>query len=107
MNRALLCILLFCGLSTAQQPDSTTANSTAVQPKEQGVKLFLDKIEVEGSLEKPQAVFILPGRSPQVEDFAITRSFISELFRPVERRVAVEVSKRGPSQPESKQNLER
>ncbi|MDZ7315397.1 MAG: hypothetical protein ONA69_04935 [candidate division KSB1 bacterium] len=99
MIRALLCILLFYGLGTAQQPDSTTVDSTAVQSKDQGVKLFLDKIEVEGSLEKPQAVFILPGRSPQIEDFAITRSFISELFRPVERSVAVEVSKRGPSKP--------
>lgn len=107
MIRGILFILLFFGLCMAQQPDSTAADSTAVPIKDQGVKLFLDKIEVEGALEKPQAVFILPGRAPEIEDFAIKRSFLPELFRPIERRMAVEVSKREPPKPEVKQGLER
>lgn len=49
------------------------------------IKLFMDKIEVLGRLEKPQAVFIVPGSNPEVDDIRIDRSFFSEIFRPVEK----------------------
>ena len=53
---------------------------------DKAIKLFLDKIEVVGSLEKPQAVFIIPGKNPEIDDIRIERSFFSKIFRPVEKR---------------------
>lgn len=52
---------------------------------EEAVKIFVKKIEVLGRIEKPQAVFIVPGTDPRVDDIAIDRSFFQEIFRPVER----------------------
>ncbi len=52
---------------------------------EDAVKIFVNKIEVLGRLEKPQAVFIVPGSDPRVDDIGIDRSFFQEIFRPVER----------------------
>jgi len=49
------------------------------------LKLFLEKIEVLGRLEKPQAVFIIPGGDPEIDDVQIKRSFFDEIFRPVEK----------------------
>ncbi len=48
------------------------------------IRIFLDKIEITGRVEKPQAIFIIPGRSPEVEDVRIDRSFFKEIFRKVE-----------------------
>lgn len=53
---------------------------------EEAIKIFLDKVEVLGYLEKPQAIFIIPGTNPEVEDIDIDRSFFKEIFRPVEKR---------------------
>lgn len=52
---------------------------------EEAVKIFVNKIEVLGRIEKPQAVFIVPGTDPRVDDIGIDRSFFQEIFRPVER----------------------
>ncbi|MBC7185590.1 MAG: hypothetical protein H5U38_01000 [Calditrichaeota bacterium] len=52
---------------------------------EDAVKIILNKIEVLGRIEKPQAVFIVPGTDPRVDDIGIDRSFFQEIFRPVER----------------------
>lgn len=49
------------------------------------IKLFLDKIEIMGELEKPQAVFIIPGVDPTIDDIKIDRSFFNEIFRSVEK----------------------
>jgi len=49
------------------------------------VKIFTEKIEVLGRIEKPQAVFIVPGTDPRVDDIGIDRSFFQEIFRPIER----------------------
>ncbi len=49
------------------------------------VKIFLDKIEVLGRIAKPQAVFIIPGSDPTVDDIKLDRSFFQEIFRKVER----------------------
>jgi len=56
----------------------------------QNEKIFIEKIEVEGKLEKPQAVFILPGQTPAIDDIQIERSFLTELFRPVEAKTTFE-----------------
>lgn len=50
------------------------------------VKMFVDKIEVNGQLEKPQALFFLPGSTPDIDDIQIEHSFFTEIFRPVEKR---------------------
>ncbi len=50
------------------------------------IKLFLDKIEVIGRLEKPQAVFIIPGTNPEIDDIRIERQFLNDIFRPMERK---------------------
>jgi len=48
-------------------------------------KILIDKIEVLGTLAKPQALFIIPGSDPQVDGLTIDRSFFLEIFRPVEK----------------------
>ena len=68
------------------QPDSTSS----VKVNQNDVKLFIDKIQVEGRLERPQAVFILPGQTPNIDDIQIERSFMKEIFRPIEKRFTVE-----------------
>jgi hypothetical protein len=89
-------ILLFAELpaqeaSKPARPDSTGVAQAALVPadssqSEASTRLFLDKIEVEGRLEKPQAVFIIPGVDPEIDDVKIERSFFEDIFRPIERK---------------------
>ncbi|HNR68536.1 MAG TPA: hypothetical protein PKN04_12445 [bacterium] len=90
---ALLLLLLVSVVATAQEkPQETektvTASEPAAEPRvdDGSIKLFLDKIEVVGQLEKPQAVFIIPGSAPEIDDIRIERSFFKEIFRTVEKR---------------------
>ena len=73
---------------TAQQqkPDGQNAD-TGPQINEAGKKarVMLDQIDIVGSLAKPQALFILPGSDPRVDGIAIDRSFLDDIFRPVEK----------------------
>lgn len=71
--------------SKSQEP-ATGQQIETPEMDEQTIKIFLDKIEVEGKLEKPQAVFIIPGTNPMIDDFQIERSFFNEIFRPVEKK---------------------
>lgn len=48
-------------------------------------KILLDQIDVLGNLAKPQAIFILPGSDPRVDGLKIDRSFLDDIFRPVEK----------------------
>ena len=62
-----------------------------VQPKapkinDSQLKMFMDKIEIVGELEKPQAVFIIPGKNPEIDDIRIRRSFFNNIFRKVEHK---------------------
>ncbi|MBD3374934.1 hypothetical protein GF406_07875 [candidate division KSB1 bacterium] len=84
-------LLVYSSVLTAQeqttketQSDQTTKPEPRVE--EGAIKLFLDKIQVSGRLEKPQAVFIIPGQNPEIDDIRIERSFFREIFRPVEKR---------------------
>lgn len=101
--RKIYIVMILMGLwawAAAQESGSSVASdSTAVQPQlpSNNVKIFIDKIEVEGTLEKPQAVFILPGQTPEIDDILIERSFVKEIFRPVEKRSVFETT----YQPES------
>jgi len=58
-------------------------DTTAVN--EQRLKIFMEKIEILGRIEKPQAVYIVPGTDPKVEDFQINRSFFNEIFRSIDK----------------------
>ncbi|NOY59648.1 MAG: hypothetical protein GXO75_12080 [Calditrichaeota bacterium] len=58
-----------------------------IQDKE--LKIFMDKIEVIGRLEKPQAVFIIPGKNPEIDDIRIRRSFFNNIFRTVEKKGSI------------------
>lgn len=77
-----------------QKPQPPIQQSVPSQPQEvkapvldeKSIKLFLDKIEVEGKLEKPQAVFIIPGTNPEIEDIKVERSFFEDIFRPIEKK---------------------
>ncbi|MBN1558646.1 hypothetical protein JW998_00235 [candidate division KSB1 bacterium] len=93
-NAILVVAVTFAALNVtamAQTP-ATQADSTSsvLQVDQNNVKLFIDKIQVEGRLERPQAVFILPGQTPDIDDIQIERSFMKEIFRPVEKRFTVE-----------------
>lgn len=88
----LLLLFLFCRQGLAQQQSTApkkTAKKKSVETqqtdtRQQGERIFLDKIEILGKIEKPQTVFILPGKDPMVDDIEIDRSFFKEIFRPVE-----------------------
>lgn len=67
--------------SAGKQEEKTSEAPVA----DDAIKLFLDKIEVMGELEKPQAVFIIPGVDPTIDDIKIDRSFFNEIFRSVEK----------------------
>jgi len=90
--------ILVCAPSFAQvkaqkqvaQPakqDTSLIAEPAISDTAANVRIFLDKIEVLGTVTKPQALFILPGNDPAVEGLKIERSFFKEIFRPVERKV--------------------
>ena len=71
----------------AEQPEKKENNEKETPELEDtDVKLFVDKIEVNGQLEKPQALFFLPGSTPDIDDIQIEHSFFTEIFRPVEKR---------------------
>jgi hypothetical protein len=87
----------FCTISAQEKSNNTAVpDSTATQLvlPQSSVKLFIDKIEVEGTLEKPQAVFVLPGKTPEIDDILIERSFLQEIFRPVEKSTTFETTYR-------------
>jgi hypothetical protein len=103
-NNYKLLVLIMLGLTvlafqafaqnpkTAPQAADSTAAKTAQKPAtpapvdDGAVRMLLDKIEIEGRLEKPQAVFIIPGRNPEIDDINIERSFFNDIFRPVEKK---------------------
>jgi hypothetical protein len=75
--------------SARQQPAVATESDTLPAPiideNAASSRLFLDKVEVLGTVAKPQALFIIPGRDPQVDGIEIDRSFFREIFRPYEK----------------------
>ncbi len=80
--------------AVAQNKSAATDTTQTAKVKQEYFKLLIDKIEVEGQLEKPQAVFILPGQTPDIDDIQIERSFMQDIFRPVEKRTTVETKYR-------------
>ncbi len=70
-----------------QQPSGNYENLPEPDIKSSGKrsKILLDQIDVIGRLSKPQAIFILPGSDPRVDGLKIDRSFLDDIFRPVEK----------------------
>ena len=60
------------------------------------VRIFLDKVEVLGSIAKPQALFIIPGNDPKVDGIQIDRSFFREIFRSMEKSRFPHSTRRNP-----------
>ena len=65
--------------------DADTLPAPVIDENAASSRLFLDKVEVLGTVAKPQALFIIPGRDPQVDGIEIDRSFFREIFRPYEK----------------------
>lgn len=94
---ALKTVLGLCCLLSLAQPGSTQTTTSARQDTvgseekaastndKDNVKIFLDKIEILGRIEKPQTVFIIPGKDATISDIQIDRSFFREIFRSVEK----------------------
>ena len=72
--------------ATQKELSQETAPNEAPNIKDGEIRLLLDKIEIIGELEKPQAVFIIPGTNPEIDDIRIQRSFFNNIFRTVERK---------------------
>ena len=114
ITKALLLICLSSAVLSAQTQPQKNSSKTESQPqaqsqlpvapppelKENNVRLLLDKIEITGQLEKPQAVFIVPGSSPEIDDIEINRSFFEEIFRPIDKkgRVTTKMSQQPQSE---------
>jgi|GEM_PF-770344 len=77
--------------------DPRSSLPDSLREDDQSFRLFLDKIEVEGKLEKPQAIFIIPGSDPEIDDIQIKRSFFEEIFRPVAPSVRIGVKQKPSS----------
>jgi len=87
--------LLSITLAHAQEPTAPAQTQTTaavadtlpapvIDDASNNVRVFVDKIEVIGTIAKPQALFIIPGRDPKVDGIQIDRSFFRDIFRPME-----------------------
>jgi hypothetical protein len=70
---------------TPQPAAADTLPAPVIDESGKNVRIFLDKVEVLGSIAKPQALFIIPGNDPKVDGIQIDRSFFREIFRPMEK----------------------
>lgn len=78
----------------AAAPD--TLPEPVIDENGKNVRVFLDKVEVLGSIAKPQALFIVPGSDPKVDGIQIDRSFFREIFRPMEKERFPRTSRKYP-----------
>jgi hypothetical protein len=84
------CITFSTTASVAQQASASapaaadTLPAPVINDEASNVRVFVNKIEVIGTIAKPQALFIIPGRDPKVDGIQIDRSFFREIFRPME-----------------------
>lgn len=71
--------------TTAQAALQDTTYTPLVDEAAASSRIFMKNIEVLGTIAKPQALFIIPGRDPQVDGIEIDRSFFRDIFRPLEK----------------------
>ncbi|MCG3120005.1 MAG: hypothetical protein ALAOOOJD_02569 [bacterium] len=80
----------------AQSAAPDTLPAPVIDEGGKNVRVFLDKVEVLGSIAKPQALFIIPGSDPKVDGIQIDRSFFREIFRPMEKERFPRTSRKYP-----------
>jgi hypothetical protein len=78
-------VFLCSGRILAEQDKKASKPKDSEKQEQKASKLVLDNIEIEGRIEKPQTVFILPGRDTAVDDILIDRSFFKEIFRQIDK----------------------
>lgn len=71
--------------TTLRSAESDSLPEPVIDENAASARMFLDKVEVLGTLAKPQALFIIPGQDPKVDGIEIDRSFFREIFRPYEK----------------------
>lgn len=85
------CVLLFTvfmstSVNAQTVPDSvktkTVQDSTT---KKRSLKMLLEQIEIQGWVEKPQMVYVIPGLNPEIDDIILDRSFLIEILRPLRK----------------------
>lgn len=69
----------------APPPPQSGKTPDQVEIKQNDVVQFLETLEIFGRVEKPQTVFIIPGKDPKVDDIMVKREFFKEIFRVVEK----------------------
>jgi len=69
----------------APPPPQSGKTPEQVEIKQNDVVQFLETLEIFGRVEKPQTVFIIPGKDPKVDDIMVKREFFKEIFRVVEK----------------------
>jgi len=67
------------------------------------VKMFIKKVEIYGTIAKPQAIFIIQATDPKVEGLKINRHFFDHIFRNVEKSSIKRVRKK---QAQNKDHIE-
>ena len=86
---AIATILILSMPATAGAQSQTKADTiAAVQDttqKAESLKLLLDQMEIQGWVDKPQMVYVVPGVNPEVDDIVLERSFIDEILRPLNK----------------------
>jgi hypothetical protein len=69
----------------AQQKESKTIQTKQDSTAQRQFKLRMDAIEIRGWIEKPQAIFVLQGVNPEVDDIGLNRTFVDEILRPLDK----------------------
>jgi hypothetical protein len=76
--------ILFAQTPKTEKPEPK-AEKKQVDLKDENMAQFLETLEIFGRIEKPQTVFIIPGKDPRVDDINIKREFFKEIFRTIEK----------------------
>jgi len=69
----------------AQQKQTKTTTTKQDTTNQRQLKLRMDAIEIRGWVEKPQAIFVLQGVNPEVDDIGLNRTFVVEILRPIDK----------------------
>ena len=81
----LLLVLCAASSGTAQDQTKPTPTVQDTTQKAKSLKLLLKHMEIEGWVEKPQMVYVVPGINPKVDDIVLERSFLDEILRPLNK----------------------
>ena len=69
----------------AQEQNQQKVARQDTTTRKRSIKLFLKQIEVQGWIDRPQMVYVVPGINPEVDDILLDRSFLDEILRPLDK----------------------